>query len=294
MAAGHDKAVRVQERETIMSGDYQRIEKAIHYLTVNFRQQPNLAQIAAQVGLSEFHFQRLFRHWAGVSPKRFLQFLTAEYARGVLQSSASVLEAAWEAGLSGGGRLHDLTVALHAATPGEIKSHGAGLTIRYGFHPTPFGEMLIAATDRGICALAFVQGSRAETLASVRLPWENADFVSDQTTTAAMAERIFPSRRQPTGEPLPLHVRGTNFQIKVWQALLCLPAGSVATYGGIAAAIGTPGAARAVGAAVGQNPVAWLIPCHRVIRKTGVLGEYRWGAVRKKAMLGWEAAHEER
>jgi AraC family transcriptional regulator of adaptative response/methylated-DNA-[protein]-cysteine methyltransferase len=276
-----------------MTSDYQRIEQAIRYLSENFRQQPSLAQVAAQVGLSEFHFQRLFRRWAGVSPKRFLQFLTAEYARGVLQASGSVLEAAWESGLSGGGRLHDLTVALHAATPGEIKSRGAGLTIRYGFHPTPFGEALIAATTRGICALAFVQGSREEALARVRPPWKNAAFIPDQTATAALAERLFSRRKQQSGGNLVLHVQGTNFQIKVWQALLCLPKGSAAAYGDIAAAIGAPGAARAVGAAVGQNPVAWLIPCHRVIRKTGMLGGYRWGTVRKKAMLGWEAAHEE-
>jgi AraC family transcriptional regulator of adaptative response/methylated-DNA-[protein]-cysteine methyltransferase len=276
-----------------MTSDYQRIEQAIRYLSENFRQQPSLAQVAAQVGLSEFHFQRLFRRWAGVSPKRFLQFLTAEYARSVLQASGSVLEAAWESGLSGGGRLHDLTVALHAATPGEIKSHGAGLTIRYGFHPTPFGEALIAATARGICALAFLQGSREEVLARVRPPWKNAAFVHDQQATAALAERLFSRGEQQSGGDLVLHVQGTNFQIKVWQALLCLPPGSAATYGAIAAAVGAPGAARAVGAAVGQNPVAWLIPCHRVIRKTGILGEYRWGAVRKKAMLGWEAAQEE-
>jgi AraC family transcriptional regulator of adaptative response/methylated-DNA-[protein]-cysteine methyltransferase len=276
-----------------MASDYQRIEEAIRYLSDNFRQQPSLAQVAARVGLSEYHFQRLFRRWAGVSPKRFLQFLTAEHARGVLQASGSVLEAAWESGLSGGGRLHDLTVALHAATPGEIKSRGAGLTIRYGFHPTPFGEALIAATTRGICALAFVQGSREEALATVRPQWDNADFVRDQQATAALAERIFSRREQQIGVPPALHVQGTNFQIKVWQALLCLPAGSATTYGDIAAAIGAPGAARAVGSAVGQNPVAWLIPCHRVIRKTGVLGGYRWGAVRKQAMLGWEAAQEE-
>ena len=276
-----------------MTSDYQRIEQAIRYLSENFRQQPSLAQVAAQVGLSEFHFQRLFRRWAGVSPKRFLQFLTAEHARSVLQASGSVLEAAWESGLSGGGRLHDLTVALHAATPGEIKSRGAGLTIRYGFHPTPFGEALIAATPRGICALVFVQGSREEALENVHSPWKNAAFVPDRKATAALAERLFSRREQQSGVPLALHVQGTNFQIKVWQALLSLPAGSAASYGDIAAAIGSPGAARAVGAAVGQNLVAWLIPCHRVIRKTGILGEYRWGAMRKKAMLGWEAAQEE-
>lgn len=274
-----------------MSSDYQRIERAIHYLSENFRRQPTLAQVSARVGLSEFHFQRLFRRWAGVSPKRFLQFLTAEYARGLLLNSRSVLETAYAAGLSGGGRLHDLTVALHAATPGEIKGRGAGLTIHYDFHPTPFGEALIAATPRGICALAFVQKSREETLASAGAPWKHATFIRSQEATAPLAERIFSPRGRRNGEALALHVAGTNFQIQVWQALLCLPPGAATTYGDLAAAIGAPGAARAVGSAVGRNPVAYLIPCHRVIRKTGILGEYRWGAARKKAMLGWEGAH---
>jgi AraC family transcriptional regulator of adaptative response/methylated-DNA-[protein]-cysteine methyltransferase len=276
-----------------MSGDYERIERAIHYLSENFRRQPSLAQVAAEVGLSEFHFQRLFRRWAGVSPKRFVQFLTAEYARGLLRESRSVLETAYAAGLSGAGRLHDLTVALHAATPGEIKSRGAGLAIRFGFHPSPFGEALIAATPRGICALAFVRESREEALAAARSPWQNAAFLHDQAATAPLAERIFSSRDRNGAETVTLHVAGTNFQIQVWRALLCLPVGAATTYGDLAAAVGAPGAARAVGSAVGRNPVAFLIPCHRVIRKTGIAGEYRWGAERKKAMLGWEGAHRE-
>lgn len=273
-----------------MPNDYQRIEQAIRYLNANFRRQPTLAQVAAELGLSEFHFQRLFRRWAGVSPKRFLQFLTAEHARSVLLASGSVLEAAYAAGLSGAGRLHDLTVALNAATPGEIKSRGAGLIIRYGYHPTPFGEALIAVTPRGICALVFVQESLEEALAAVRPPWENAVFLPDPGATAPLAERIFSPGKERDGVPLALHVQGTNFQIQVWQALLCLPAGAATTYGDLAATVGAPGAARAVGSAVGHNPVAYLIPCHRVIRKTGLLGEYRWGAARKSAMLGWEAA----
>jgi len=276
-----------------MNRDFQRIEAAIHYLSDHFRQQPSLARAAAEVGLSEYHFQRLFRRWAGVSPKRFLQFVTAEYARTLLHSSRSVYAAALASGLSGGGRLHDLTVALHAATPGEIKTRGAGLTVRYGFHPTPFGEALIAATPLGICALAFVWGGREEALAILRPAWENAEILFDPPATAPLAEAVFAPRDQATGAPFPLHVQGSNFQIQVWQALLALPEGALTTYGDLAAALGAPGAARAVGRAVGQNPVAYLIPCHRVIRSTGILGEYRWGAARKKAMLGWEAARRE-
>jgi len=276
-----------------MASDYQRIETAIQYLSEHFRLQPSLAQVAAEVGLSEYHFQRLFRRWAGVSPKRFLQFVTAEYARTMLHSSHSVFAAALAAGLSGGGRLHDLTVALHAATPGEIKSRGAGLSVRYGFHPTPFGEALVAATPRGICTLAFVRASREEALASLRPDWERAEILFAPAVTAPLAAAAFAPRDRTTGAPLPLHVQGTNFQIQIWRALLALPEGAVTTYGDLAAALAVPGAARAVGSAVGRNPVAYLIPCHRVIRKTGIFGEYRWGAVRKRAMLGWEAAQRE-
>lgn len=271
--------------------DYTRIEKAIRYLEGNFRRQPGLGEIAGSTGLSAYHFHRLFTRWAGISPKRFLQFLTAEYARGLLMESTGVLEAAYESGLSGPGRLHDLIVNVYAVTPGELKWEGEGLTIRYGVHPSPFGDCLLAVTDRGICALAFLPGRRAgEAVEELRTRWGNADLVRDPGATKAVAERIFvPSRRGDTS-PLNVIVKGTNFQVKVWEALVRIPPGSAASYEEIADRIDAPGAVRAVGNALARNPVAFLIPCHRVIRKTGAFGEYRWGPARKKAILAWEAA----
>lgn len=277
-----------------MPSDYQRIEQALGYLTSHFRQQPSLAEVAAELGLSEHHFQRLFSRWAGVSPKRFLQYLTAEYARELLQSSHSVLDAAFAAGLSGGGRLHDLTISLHAVTPGELQSRGSGLRIGYGVHPTPFGHCLLATTSRGICALSFhSDGAIEAALDELRQRWPEASIQPDSTATASLAERIFSADLAQGKAPLHLLVQGTNFQLRVWAALLRLPAGTATTYGDLAARIDAPRAARAVGSAVGQNPVAYLIPCHRVIRASGVLGEYRWGALRKQALLGWEAAQNE-
>ena len=269
-----------------MEIDYVRIEKAIRYLDENFRRQPELTEVAAAVGLSDYHFQRLFRRWAGVSPKRFLQFLTAEYARDLLRDSWTVLDAAYEAGLSGPGRLHDLMVSVDGVTPGEARRRGEGVAIRHGVHPSPFGDFLLATTERGVCALTFLDEAGAEgAIAGVAARWPNATLVPDAAATAPLAERIF------DGEgTVPLHLEGTNFQIRVWEALLRVPGGTVVTYERLAASLGSPGAVRAVGTAVGRNPVAYLIPCHRVIRKTGAFGEYRWGAARKRAMLGWEAA----
>lgn len=271
--------------------DYTRIEKAILYLEGNFQGQPGLKEVARKAGLSEYHFHRLFTRWAGISPKRFLQFLTAEYARGLLRESSNVLETAYEAGLSGPGRLHDLIVNVYAVTPGELKKEGAGLTIRYAVHPSPFGDCLLAITDQGICALAFLSGRRAgEAVEELRTRWANANLVLDPGATKAVSDRIFaPSRRGDT-PPLNVIVRGTNFQVKVWEALVRIPAGRVASYEEIAARIDAPGAVRAVGNALARNPVAFLIPCHRVIRKTGAFGNYRWGPARKKAILAWEAA----
>lgn len=269
--------------------DYVRVEKAIRYLDENHRRQPSLAEVARGVGVSEYHFQRLFRRWAGVSPKRFLQFLTAEHARGLLRGSATVLDASYEAGLSGPGRLHDLMVAVHAMTPGEVRSGAAGLLVRHGVHDTPFGRCLIGLTDRGVCAMEFVgPEGPAGSLAALRARWPAARLREDPDATAAVARRAFGAG--PGEEPISLLLGGTNFQLRVWEALLRIPAGGAATYGELAEAIGAPGSARAVGGAVGRNPVAWLIPCHRVIRGTGAFGEYRWGAERKRAMLGWEAA----
>lgn len=272
--------------------DYQRIEKAIHYLDSNFRSQPSLGDVARSVNLSEHHFQRLFRHWAGISPKRFLQFLTVEYAKALLEESRSVLETTYEAGLSSPGRLHDLFVNAEAVTPGEFKARGAGLTIHYGFHASPFGTCLLAVTERGVCSLAFPT-DRRKALEDLKAKWAGASFAEDPARTAPLLNRAFPRSRRNGTHTLTLFVRGTNFQLKVWQALLKIPAGSVVSYEDVAAHLGKPRAARAVGSAVGSNPIAFLIPCHRVIRKMGVVGDYAWGAARKRAILAWEAAHRE-
>jgi AraC family transcriptional regulator, regulatory protein of adaptative response / methylated-DNA-[protein]-cysteine methyltransferase len=270
--------------------DYARVEKAIRYLEANFRAQPSLAEVAAQVHLSEYHFQRLFRRWAGISPKRFLQVLTAEFARDLLRESRTVLEVSDAAGLSSAGRLHDLLVNLHAVTPGEIKDEGTNLQIQYGFHPSPFGEFVMAVTGRGICAIEFVApGSRDAVLAGIRRQWSAAQWRLQPRATQTLAARLF-SPQPGAGDRFNLLVQGSNFQVKVWQALLRIPSGSAVAYEDVAARIETPAATRAVASAIARNPIAFLIPCHRVIRKTGAFGEYRWGSARKKAMLGWEAA----
>ncbi|MCI0697300.1 bifunctional helix-turn-helix domain-containing protein/methylated-DNA--[protein]-cysteine S-methyltransferase [candidate division KSB1 bacterium] len=276
---------------TQLSADYQRIEQAIIALEKNFRRQPSLDQIAKSMALSEYHFQRLFSRWVGISPKRFIQFLTKEYAKELIESSPNLLDVAYESGLSGTGRLHELFVTCEAVTPGEFKNKGEGLQIFYGFHPTPFGHCLLAVTDRGICHLSFVQeGERTQAIKSLQKRWENARITVAPNKTRALVEQIFNPIKNGKPRPLHLFLAGTNFQIKVWEALLKIPAGAVASYEDIAARIGMPNASRAVGNAVAQNPVAYIIPCHRVVRKLGEFGNYRWGAARKKAMLGWEAA----
>jgi AraC family transcriptional regulator of adaptative response/methylated-DNA-[protein]-cysteine methyltransferase len=270
--------------------DYERIERAIRYLEENYRQQPDLKELARGAGLSEFHFQRLFRRWAGISPKRFVQYLTAGHAVRLLRDSRSNLDAAYDAGLSGGGRLHDLLVNFHAVTPGELKRDGAGLTIQYGFHPSPFGECLIGVTARGVCHLGFESPEgRQAALAELTAEWPRAYLEEAPRTTSPIAHRLF-ARGNGHSPEIDLHVPGTNFQIKVWEALLRIPPGSVVSYEDIAQRIRAPRAVRAVANAVAHNPVAWLIPCHRVIRKSGALGGYRWGETRKKALLAWEAA----
>ncbi len=270
--------------------DYARIERAIRYLEENYRRQPDLKELARGAGLSEFHFQRLFRRWAGISPKRFVQYLTAGHAVRTLRESRSNLEAAYDAGLSGGGRLHDLLVSFHAVTPGELKRDGAGLTIQYGFHPSPFGECLIGVTARGICHLGFLSPTdRRAALAELATEWPRARIEEAPRVTAALARQLFMRVNSPA-PGINLHVRGTNFQIKVWEALLRIPSGEVVSYEDLARHIQAPRATRAVANAVAHNPVAWLIPCHRVIRKSGALGGYRWGETRKKVLLAWEAA----
>lgn len=275
--------------------DYARIERAIRYLDRERAAAPSLADVAAHVGLSESHFQRMFTRWAGISPKRFVQYRTAEVVKRLLRERRPVLEATYEAGLSGPGRLHDLVINAEAVTPGELQRGGLGVTVRYGFHPTPFGDCLIAVTPRGVCHLAFVEPvSRREALARLEHDWPLAQLVPDQDATRAAAAKAFPPPGSSAVPSLALHVKGTNFQLKVWKALLEIPVGDVTTYGAIANALGDPKASRAVGSAVGANPVSYLIPCHRVIRASGELGGYAWGVERKKVMLRREAMLTER
>jgi AraC family transcriptional regulator of adaptative response/methylated-DNA-[protein]-cysteine methyltransferase len=294
-----------------LSEDYGRIEQAILFLERNVRRQPSLKEVAESVNLSEYHFQRLFTRWVGISPKRFLQFLTKEGAKRLLEKCENVLSAAYGVGLSGPGRLHDLFVSTEAVTPGEYKSRGEGLEIHYGFHPSPFGEVLLALTPRGLCHLAFVEGGgRPAALEGLWKHWQRAGLVENPAATRPLVGRIFappglafysegtafPQEKKsfsPLGAglpPLPVYLNGTNFQLKVWEALLRIPPGSAATYEDIARSIGLPKAVRAVGNAVGHNPLPVLIPCHRVLRKVGGFGGYRYGAARKKALLGWELA----
>jgi AraC family transcriptional regulator of adaptative response/methylated-DNA-[protein]-cysteine methyltransferase len=273
-----------------LSDDYLRIEQAILYLDKHYTEQPSLEAVAANVGLSEFHFQRMFTRWAGVSPKRFLQYLTKEGAKDLLDRSENLLDTTHQIGLSSLGRLHDLFVTAEAVSPGEYKSRGLGVTIRYGLHSTPFGKCLIALTERGICHLSFVQTSEGDAIDSLVENWQQAEMIEDHKATAPLIEPIFDLSRRDNAN-LQVHLHGTNFQIKVWEALLRIPTGMVMTYEGIAASIGNPGALRAVGTAVGHNPIAVLIPCHRVIRKIGEFGNYRYGTVRKKALLAREMAY---
>ncbi len=274
-----------------LAQDYERVERAIAFIEKQALRQPGLEETAAAAGLSEFHFQRLFSRWVGISPKRFLQFVTKAHARRLLEESRDVLSAAYEAGLSSPGRLHELFVTCEAVTPGEVRRRGEGLEIRYGFHPSPFGRCLLSVTQRGICGLAFVQEAPEVALVErLRSRWPEALLVLDPGATAATAQRVFAFGPDRDPAPLHLYVRGTNFQIQVWEALLRIPLGRAVTYSDIARHIGMPGASRAVGNAVGSNPIPFLIPCHRVLRKMGEFGNYREGPLRKKAILGWEAA----
>ncbi len=272
-------------RAFLNSRDFARIARAVRFIEERFREQPRLAQIAQAAHLSEFHFNRLFRRWAGVTPRQYLAFVTARAARRALTRAPSVLEAAYEVGLSGPGRLHDLMVTLEAVTPGEFRSSGAGLKLRGGFTDTPFGRALIASTPRGIAHLAFVEpGEESQALAALAAQWPLAAFTREVGAASALAGQIWDPRAPAA---LRLAVSGTNFQLKVWQALLEIGPQAATTYAQLAALVGSPGAARAVGNAVAANPVAWLIPCHNVLRQDGALGGYHWGEDRKRAMLAW-------
>jgi len=273
--------------------DYERVARVIRYLDEHHTLQPGLDELAGIAGLSQFHFHRVFSAWAGVTPKDFLQCLTLEHAKGLLHKGQDVLSAALDAGLSGPGRLHDLCVSLEATSPGELKSGGSGLNILFGLAATPFGNCLVGENERGICHLAFVDDEGLDAaLDELRSKWPEARLRRSDRTAASLASGVFERPDRDSKPPtLRAFVKGTAFQVRVWRALLRVPLGCLVTYGQLAAAIGQSRAARAVGNAVGQNPVAYLIPCHRVIRETGVIGEYRWGRVRKRAMVGWEVSH---
>ena len=274
--------------------DYERVEAAIRYIDERALEQPSLAEMAAALDLSEHHFHRLFRRWAGITPKRFLQLLTLEHAKRKLEESRNVLEASFRTGLSGPSRLHDLFVTLEGMTPGEHQAEGHGLEVRWGEAATPFGDAFLAATERGVCHLAFldterdtdaVPGGTAEAHSrELGERWPGARLVRDESAMADLAGRMF------DGAEVPLHVRGTNFQVQVWQALLRVPRGATISYGELAERMGRPSATRAVAGAVAGNRIGWLIPCHRVIRSVGESGGYRWGPTRKRAMLAWESA----
>lgn len=274
------------------SMDYARVERAIEYLVSHHLEQPDLVTVAHHVHLSEYHFQRLFSRWAGTSPKRFLQCLTVEHAKRKLAESRPLLDVTLESGLSSPGRLHDLFVTIEALTPGEYKSRGGGLTIQYGIHATPFGACLLAVTERGICSLSFVDaGDEHEAELELKRRWSGARCEQNDEATEPIAACIFARLDHNAQPPLHLLLMGTNFQVKVWHALLQIPEGTVASYETVAERIGKPNATRAVAGAISSNPIAYLIPCHRVIRKTGVIGEYRWGSARKRAILSWEDGH---
>ena len=277
-----------------MTLDYERIGQALRYLEESVTEQPSLAEVANHVGLSPYHFQRLFKRWAGISPKRFLQFLTVEYAKACLAQSQSVLDTSFDAGLSGPSRLHDLFVACEAMTPGEYKQRGEGLKISYGYHDTPFGDCLLLATARGLCGLAFADpGHRRAALDDMRRRWPRATYVADADVTApimaVIAHHLGWSQDPAAGE-IKLLLMGTNFQVRVWEGLLRIPLGSLTSYDHLSDLVGKPGAARAVAGAVAANPISLLVPCHRVIRNTGIISGYHWGPSRKRAILGWEAS----
>jgi AraC family transcriptional regulator, regulatory protein of adaptative response / methylated-DNA-[protein]-cysteine methyltransferase len=268
--------------------DYQRVAKAIEYLNEHYKSQPDLTEVAKQVHLSPQHFQRIFTEWAGVSPKKFMQFLTIEHLRASIYDTNNLNEAADLVGFSTQSRVYDLFVNIEGVTPNEYKTHGIGLQIHYGFHQKPFGECFIAVAEKGLCALSFVdEMNKMANLEQFIHKWKAAKVILDPQITSIVVKQIF-NRHQK--EKLNIWVHGTNFQLKVWEALLKIPQGSVATYQKIAESIQNPKAVRAVGTAIGSNPIAFLIPCHRVIKSTGVVGEYHWGSTRKQAILGWEMA----
>jgi AraC family transcriptional regulator of adaptative response/methylated-DNA-[protein]-cysteine methyltransferase len=275
---------------TTAAADYDIVRRAIAHIRGNWRAQPEIDQIAAAAGVNATDLHHLFRRWCGLTPKAFLQALTLNHARDLLRSSASVLDTAYEVGLSGPGRLHDLFVTHEAMSPGEWKAGGEGLTITYGFHPCPFGMALVMTTPRGLAGLALADaGKERSALRDMRARWPKAKYVEDFAATAPTARRIFDAALWREAQPLRVVLIGTDFEVRVWEKLLSVPMGKLTTYADLAARAGAPKAARAVGAAVGKNPICFVVPCHRVVGKSGELTGYHWGLTRKRAMLGWEA-----
>ncbi|MGE0339468.1 MAG: methylated-DNA--[protein]-cysteine S-methyltransferase [Xanthobacteraceae bacterium] len=271
--------------------DYDTVRRAIEYLTKRYREQPEIDAVAAAAGTDPRRLNELFRRWCGLTPKAFLQAVTLDNAKKLLAQSPNILEASYELGLSGPGRLHDLFVVHEAMSPGEWKTGGEGLEIRYGFHPSPFGTALVMATPRGLCGLAFSDpGKENAALKDMRARWKNASYREDSAATADIAARIFQSDRWQPDTPLRVVLIGTDFEVRVWQTLLKVPLGHAATYSDVARKIGKEKAARAVGAAVGKNPISFVVPCHRIVGTNGALTGYHWGLTRKRAMLGWEQA----
>jgi AraC family transcriptional regulator of adaptative response/methylated-DNA-[protein]-cysteine methyltransferase len=274
------------------SRDYAQIRRAIGFLSQTWTEQPSLERLAEHLDLSPAHCQRLFKRWCGLSPKEFVQAITVDHARGLLDGAASVLEAAYEVGLSGAGRLHDLFVSHEAMTPGDYKRRGEGLEMAYGFHPSPFGDALLIATERGVAGLAFIDEDKAQShgqvLAEMKERWPRARFVAAPERTAGFARQIFDPGTWSPDRPVRLVMIGTDFEVRVWESLLRIPMGRAVSYQDIARHLGQPTAARAVGSAVGRNPISFVVPCHRVLRGDGSLGGYHWGLTRKRALIGWE------
>lgn len=281
--------------EVLKSEDYSLVEKAIKYIEVNYMNQPNLEEIAQSLNISKYHFQRIFTRWAGISPSKFLQYITINHAKQLLLESKSILNVTDQLGLSSTSRLYDLFVNFDAITPGEYKKSGEGLEIVYDFHNTHFGGCLIATTDRGICSLDFVNsGNKEDVLKELKDKWYKSNFVIDFEKTKEIVDRIFnPNENGNSEEKLKVLLQGTNFQVKVWEALVNVEFGKLVSYKDIALIIGKPTASRAVGSAIGKNPIAYVIPCHRVIRDVGIINNYKWGSTRKKVIIGWESAQSQ-
>jgi AraC family transcriptional regulator of adaptative response/methylated-DNA-[protein]-cysteine methyltransferase len=286
----HDVHLAKPGHQAAALRDYDSVRRAIAFISDHWRTQPTIEAMADSAGVTPDELHHLFRRWAGLTPKAFMQALTLDHAKGLLRGSASVLDAALDSGLSGPGRLHDLFVTHEAMSPGEWKIGGAGMTMRFGFHPSPFGTAIVMATDRGLAGLAFADpGEEPAALADMKARWPNAAYVEDYIGTAPLAQRIFDTKMWRADQPLRVVLIGTDFEVRVWQTLLKIPMGKAVSYSDIACKIERPKASRAVGAAIGKNPVSFVVPCHRALGKDGKLTGYHWGITRKQAMLGWEA-----